>query len=170
MKHILLLLILSVPVLAQDGTYEGFPVYDATTKRAVRLPVAGKLPSLITPTGQAFTATFTFTRGFDGSTQDAADRKLASYLAPYAESKGKSGLCVVAPSGACLSENGTIVYDLGKVIVAVEEILTTEIDAAVKARFIGPRLDAAREAAEDDFDREEKPRKTATVRRPRPRR
>lgn len=175
MKYVLLLLlILSAPALAQDGTYEGLPVYDTTIKPTplpIRLLVLGGLNHIpVVVVIQPFTATFTFTRRLDGSNQQEADRKLAAYLAAYAEAKGKSGMCVVADDGACLRVDGAIVYDLVKVAAAVEAILTAEIDGAAKARFVGPKLEAAKVLAESDFDKEEKPTKTVVAPRSVPRR
>lgn len=177
MKNVfLLLLILSAPAMAQDGTYEGLPVYDTTIKPTflpIRLPVLGGLNHIpVVVVIQPFTATFTFTRRLDGSNQQEADRKLAAYLAAYAEAKGKSGLCVVAGDGACLSVDGAIIYDLAKVSAAIEAILTKEIDDAARDRFKGPKLEEARRKADEDFDKEEKPAKAviaprSTRRRPR---
>ncbi len=157
MKHlsflVLILTIISIIVLAQDGTYEGRPVYDATVNASNRVPA------------QIATATFTFTRKFDAPNQQLADRKLATYLAAYAEAKGKSGLCVVAADGACLSENDAIVYDLAKVQDALEQILTAEIDGAARERFKAAKVEAARKQAERDFDeKEEKPGKVVQPR------
>jgi hypothetical protein len=154
MKHILLLLILSAPVMAQDFIHEGMRGYDATTK-----PITPPAPL------QSATATFTFTRKSDAANQQAADRKLAAYLAAYAESKGKSGMCEVGNNGACRrNQQNEIVYDLSLVSAAIEAILTSEIDGAARERFKAAKLDDARKKADEDFDKEEKPTKTAAPR------
>lgn len=154
----ILFAMISLMPSAQDGTYEGRPVYDATAY----VPAAS--------VAQNATATFTFTRRVTARTQQEADRKLAAYLAPWAEFKNKSGLCVVV-NDACLEQGGQVVYDLQKVAAAIEAILEDEISAAVKARFLEPKLRDARVKAEQDFDKEEKPEKAAaprsTPRRPR---
>lgn len=154
MKKLVLLFIfalLPLTTLAQDGVYEGHPVYDARPNYWL----AGTLTTLTT---QDPVATFTFTRKISAPTQQEADRKLAAWLGAWAESKGKSGLCVVV-NGACLEQNGQIVYDLEKVTAAVEAILEAEISAVAKARFFEPKLKAAKAQAEADFLKQPQPDK-----------
>lgn len=107
---------------------------------------------------QSQTATYRFVRKFTDTTQNAADRKLAAYLAPYIEQRGRQDLCEKNPDLTCKKNGkGEVIYDLGIVSAALEDILDRDIDGAAKERLKQQRIEAARTAAETEHGQQEKP-------------
>ena len=109
---------------------------------------------------QRQTATFRFTQRFAADTQQAADRKLAAYLAPYVESRGRIDLCEKEVDGTCKKNaKGEIIYDLSIVSVQLGAIFEQDIATAAKERLRANRLTAASVQADADFESQEKPTK-----------
>lgn len=109
---------------------------------------------------QQQTATFRFVQKMSADTQRAADRKLAAYLAPFAESRGYSGLCEISNGACAKNAKGETIYDLALVSAAIENIFETDITTAARARLRATKQDEAAVAAETEFAASEKPVKT----------
>lgn len=117
---------------------------------------------------QKETASFQVVWKITGATQAEADQKLARHFAPFVESEGfATDLCLKNPDKTCQKdEMGEVLYDPTKVSETLEQVIRAKIDTAAKTRFISGEIEKARQKAEEDSDKKEKPTKAAAIRAP----